>query len=52
MDQAEFSQHVGTENICPSIEKALERARTLYLQAGQESLLPVGGTTSGVTGNH
>src|SRR5271169_5539241 len=35
MHQAEFGEHVGTENICPSIEKALERARVLYHEMEQ-----------------
>jgi sulfate permease, SulP family len=43
MRQAEFGQHVGQENICPSIEKALERAKTLYQQMELQRLLPVGG---------
>jgi SulP family sulfate permease len=30
MRQAEFEHHVGAANICPSVEAALERARTLY----------------------
>jgi sulfate permease, SulP family len=30
MHQAEFERHVGTENICPSIADALERAAELY----------------------
>src|SRR5271169_4592881 len=30
MKQAEFERHVGTENICPSIADALERAASLY----------------------
>jgi sulfate permease, SulP family len=32
MRQAEFEQHVGHENICESITKALERARQLHEQ--------------------
>ena len=28
--QAEFERHVGTENICPSIADAIERATSLY----------------------
>jgi SulP family sulfate permease len=31
MRRAEFHAHVGTENICPSIEAALARAGTLHL---------------------
>jgi SulP family sulfate permease len=30
MKQAEFEQHVGTENICASVEEALERAKNLH----------------------
>ncbi len=30
MHQAEFERHVGTENICPSIADALERAASLH----------------------
>jgi len=30
MRQAEFEQHVGVENICANIERALERAKALY----------------------
>lgn len=30
MKQAEFEQHVGSENICASVEEALERARNLH----------------------
>jgi len=30
MHQAEFEQHVGTENISASIADALERAKALY----------------------
>ena len=29
MRQAEFEQHVGSENICPSVAEALERAQVL-----------------------
>jgi hypothetical protein len=32
MQQAEFEQHVGGENICPNIAEALERAKTLCPQ--------------------
>ena len=42
MHQAEFEDHVGQGNICFSIADALERARTLYLDLDQSSLLPVG----------
>ena len=30
MQQAEFEQHVGRENICPNVEAALDRARECY----------------------
>ena len=30
MQQAEFEQHVGRENICPHIQAALERAKALH----------------------
>ena len=30
MKQAEFEEHVGKDNICGSIEDALERAREVY----------------------
>lgn len=46
MQQTEFAQHVGAENICPSIEKALERAKTLYLGMEQQRLQPIGGGTN------
>jgi sulfate permease, SulP family len=32
MRQAEFERHVGTENICPSIAEALERAAEVHQQ--------------------
>jgi SulP family sulfate permease len=32
MKQAEFEQHVGSENICRSVEEALERAKLLRAQ--------------------
>ena len=38
MHQAEFGQHVGAENICPSIESALERAKILYRADGTAKL--------------
>jgi SulP family sulfate permease len=34
MKQAEFEQHVGSENICRNVEEALERARALH-EAGE-----------------
>jgi SulP family sulfate permease len=30
MQQAEFEQHVGRENICANVEEALDRARDCY----------------------
>jgi SulP family sulfate permease len=30
MRQAEFEQHIGRENLCPHIQRALERAKELY----------------------
>jgi sulfate permease, SulP family len=32
MQQAEFEQHVGPENICPNVAEALARAKALYPQ--------------------
>jgi sulfate permease, SulP family len=44
MRQAEFEQHVGPGNICPSIADALERAKKLHLEMEQEKLqlIPAG----------
>jgi hypothetical protein len=42
MRQAEFEQHVGPGNICPSIADALDRARKLRVEMEQEELHPVG----------
>jgi SulP family sulfate permease len=39
MHQAEFEQHVGGENICRSVQQALERARALYSLVTQTSLI-------------
>jgi len=36
MHQAEFEQHVGAENICDSIEQALERAERAYWENHSE----------------
>ena len=33
MKQAEFEQHVGSQNICPNVGEALERARIIYEEA-------------------
>src|ERR1700730_7036805 len=41
MRQAEFGEHVGFENICPSIADALERAKTLFAELDQRSLITV-----------
>jgi len=35
MKQAEFEQHVGSENICRSVEGALERAKQLHAEMAQ-----------------
>jgi sulfate permease, SulP family len=42
MHQAEFEEHVGAGNICPSIAAALERAKVLHQEIEQRSLQPVG----------
>jgi sulfate permease, SulP family len=42
MRQAEFEQHVGPGNICPSIADALEQAKKLHVEMEQQSLHPVG----------
>jgi SulP family sulfate permease len=47
MRQAEFEQHVGPGNICPSIADALDRAKTLFLQLEHETLHPSGSSGSG-----
>ena len=33
MQQAEFHEHVGAENICPNIETALRRAAAVHARA-------------------
>jgi sulfate permease, SulP family len=38
MRQAEFEQHVGSGNICPSIADALERAKKLHAEMEEENL--------------
>jgi len=43
MNQAEFGEHVGVENICPSIEHAVRASKALNQQMEQQSLLQVGG---------
>src|SRR5882762_9892040 len=51
MHQAEFEQHVGAGNICPSIADALERAKVLHRELDQRDLLIAGqGVTSSRTG--
>jgi sulfate permease, SulP family len=42
MRKAEFGDHVGTENISPSIAVALERAKALHQEIEQRSLHAVG----------
>ena len=42
MRQAEFEQHVGAGNICPSIAAALERAKVLHQELEQRDLLVAG----------
>ena len=42
MRHAEFEQHVGAENICPSVEAALDRARTLYATIGPRFVAAAG----------
>jgi SulP family sulfate permease len=42
MHQAEFEEHVGAGNICPSIAAALERAKALHQEIEQKNLQPVG----------
>jgi hypothetical protein len=37
MHQAEFEQHVGTENICANITEALARAKALYEEIGEKA---------------
>src|SRR5271170_4390208 len=36
MRNAEFEQHVGAENICPSVTEALQQARKLWARRGEE----------------
>jgi len=46
MRQAEFEQHVGSGNICPSIADALERAKKLHAEMEEQNLhlIPAGST--------
>jgi SulP family sulfate permease len=41
MKQAEFEQHVGSENICRSVEEALERAKALQTAMALQNVSPV-----------
>jgi sulfate permease, SulP family len=47
MHQAEFAEHVGADNISPSIAAALERAKALYQELEQKNLQAVGEGPSG-----
>ena len=42
MRQAEFGEHVGPGNICPSFADALEQAKKLYSELESQRLHPVG----------
>jgi SulP family sulfate permease len=42
MHQAEFAEHVGADNISPSIAVALERAKVLYQELERRNLQAVG----------
>jgi len=42
MRQAEFEQHVGAGNICPSIVDALKRAKPLYAHMNEHNRVAVG----------
>jgi sulfate permease, SulP family len=46
MHQAEFEEHVGAGNICPSISVALERAKVLNREIEQRNLQSVGPGTN------
>ena len=37
MQQSEFEEHVGAENICANIAEALARAKTLYAEIGDKA---------------
>jgi SulP family sulfate permease len=41
MKQAEFEQHVGSENICRSVEEALERAKAVHPAMALDDARPV-----------
>jgi len=51
MHQAEFEQHVGTENICASIAEALVRAKALYPLVPQSRKTPGWGRRRTDTGH-
>jgi hypothetical protein len=40
MKQAEFEQHVGSRNICHSVEEALERAKQLHAEMAPQGAKP------------
>jgi sulfate permease, SulP family len=46
MHQAEFEEHVGAGNICPSFLAALERAKVLHLEVEQRNLQAVGANST------
>ena len=46
MRQAEFEEHVGDGNICPSISAALERAQALHQEIENRNLLIAGENTN------
>jgi hypothetical protein len=37
MQQSEFEQHVGAENICANVTEALARARALYPEIAEKA---------------
>jgi hypothetical protein len=45
MHQAEFEQHIGAGNICPSIADALERAGVLNAEIERQGLQIASGAT-------
>jgi sulfate permease, SulP family len=45
MNQADFEEHVGVENICPNVQAALERAKAVY-QQGRELKKQFGGAAA------
>jgi sulfate permease, SulP family len=46
LNQAEFEQHIGAGNICPSIADALERARVLNAEIERQGLQIASGGSS------